>query len=66
MSIRTYMGFEIVETDSGYGARPIDSDKIIGMAGTFQGYKSIRELKDQIKESWREWKVLKSEGRFES
>lgn len=44
------MGFEIVETDSGYGARPEGSGLMIGMEGTLQGYKSKAKVKEAIKE----------------
>jgi hypothetical protein len=47
---RTYKNFEIVETDSGYGARPKGTDTTIGLAGTLQGYKSLRAIRDAINE----------------
>jgi hypothetical protein len=43
------MGYEIVETDSGWSARPKGSGLTIGMNGTLQGYKTLASLRESIK-----------------
>lgn len=57
--MRTYKGYEIVSTDSGWGARPLTRPELtIGMEGTLggrgYGYSSLREIKDRITEIERE------------
>lgn len=55
--MRTYKGYELVETDSGWGARPVGTRWMIGYEGTLggrgRGYASIRELKREITDTLR-------------
>ena len=43
-----YRGFEIVTTDSGFGARPEGTDVTIGLEGTLKGHASEQAVKDAI------------------
>ena len=45
---RTYKGYDIVMGIGGWGARPSGSTTMIGPPGTFQGYKSLKSLKQAI------------------
>ena len=45
---RTHRGFDIIETDSGYGARVTGTSDTIGLSGTYQDYKTLKALKAAI------------------
>jgi len=45
---RTYKGYDIVMGIGGWGARPSGSTMMIGLPGTFQGYKSLKSLEQAI------------------